>query len=350
VELSPQPPQTHLLVRGKASAPGPVVEPGVPSVLIPSQPRFLEPSEKTTQRRLTLARWMASPQNPLTARVIVNRAWQHHFGAGIVRTPSDFGVMGSAPTHEQLLDWLADWFVNEGEWSLKKLHRLIMASNSYRMSTTWNKKYAARDPENNLLWHKPYQRLEVEAIRDSILAISGKLDRTMYGPSMYPFVPAEILEGHADKTSIWPAFKEADANRRTVYAYVKRSMIVPFLEVMDLCDTTRPAPKRLVTSVAPQALTMFNGDFVNRQAGYFAERLQREAGPDLADQVQLAYRLALCREPTRRESTLMVEVLAGESARQKDENEGLDDEQARQRALLQVCRVILNLNEVVYAD
>jgi hypothetical protein len=350
VELSPQPPQTHLLLRGKASAPGPVVEPGVPTVLIPSQPRFLEPSEKTTQRRLTLARWMASPQNPLTARVIVNRAWQHHFGAGIVRTPSDFGVMGSAPTHEQLLDWLADWFINEGEWSLKKLHRLIMASNSYRMSTTWNKKYAARDPENNLLWHKPYQRLEVEAIRDSILAISGKLDRTMYGPSMYPFVPAEILEGHADKTSIWPAFKEADANRRTIYAYVKRSMIVPFLEVMDLCDTTRPTPKRLVTSVAPQALTMFNGNFVNRQAGYFAERLVREAGPDLADQVQLAYRLALCREPTRRENTLMLEFLEKEKADQHAEAEELDDMGARRRALVQMCRVMLNLNEVVYSD
>ena len=350
VELSPEAPETHLLVRGKASAPGPLVGPGTPTVLTPSQPDFLDPSEKTTQRRLTLARWIASSQNPLTARVIVNRVWQHHFGAGIVRTPSDFGVMGSAPTHEQLLDWLADWFVNEGQWSLKKLHRLVMASNSYRMSTTWNKKYAAEDPENNLLWRKPYRRLEVEAIRDSMLAISGKLDRTMYGPSMYPFVPPEVLEGHADKTSIWPEFNEAEANRRTIYAYVKRSMIVPFLEVMDLCDTTRPAPKRLVTSVAPQALTMFNGDFANRQAVYFAKRLQREAGPDLANQVQLAYRLAVCREPTRRESTLMQEFLTHEEARQKDESEGLEDEQARHRALVQMCRVILNLNEVAYAD
>ncbi|MDP7204476.1 MAG: DUF1549 and DUF1553 domain-containing protein, partial [Pirellulaceae bacterium] len=315
VELSPEAPETHLLVRGKAGAPGPVVGPGTPTVLTPAQPDFLAPTERTTQRRLTLARWIASTENPLTARVIVNRVWQHHFGAGIVRSPSDFGVMGSAPTHEQLLDWLADWFVNEGQWSLKKLHRLVMASNSYRMSTTWNKKYAAEDPENNLLWRKPYRRLEVEAIRDSMLAISGKLDRTMYGPSMYPFVPAEILEGHADKTSIWPEFNEAEANRRTIYAYVKRSMIIPFLEVMDLCDTTRPAPKRLVTSVAPQALTMFNGDFANRQAVYFAERLQRETGPDLVKQVRLAYRLAVCREPTRRESTLMQEFLAHEQAR-----------------------------------
>jgi hypothetical protein len=225
-----------------------------------------------------------------------------------------------------------------------------MASNSYRMSTNWNERYASKDPENNLLWRKPYHRLEVEAIRDSILAISGKLDRTMYGPSMYPFVPAEILEGHADKTSIWPEFNEADANRRTIYAYVKRSMIVPFLEVMDLCDTTRPAPKRLVTSVAPQALTMFNGDFVNRQAGYFAQRLVKEAGPGAFGQVELAYRLALCRRPSRRESSLMLEFLTSEADRQAEEAGGLDAEQARQRALIQMCRVILNLNEVVYSD
>ena len=127
-------------------------------------------------------------------------------------------------------------------------------------------------------------------------------------------------------------------------------MIVPFLEVMDLCDTTRPAPKRLVTSVAPQALTMFNGNFVNRQAGYFAERLLKEAGPDLSDQVQLAYQLALCRMPSRQESSLMLEFLASEAARQGEENENLESGEARQRALRQMCRVILNLNEFVYTD
>jgi hypothetical protein len=350
VESSPSPPVTHLLLRGKANSPGPAVEPGVPGVLTESQPRFLAPTAKTTQRRLSLARWIASPQNPLTARVIVNRVWQHHFGEGIVRTPSDFGVMGSHPTHQQLLDWLADWFVNEGGWSLKNLHRLIMSSNTYRMSNSWNGKYAAVDPENNLLWRRPYRRLEVEAIRDSMLAISGQLNRTMYGPSMYPFVPGEVLDGHADKQSIWPDFIEAEANRRTIYAYVKRSMIVPFLEVMDLCDTTRPTPQRLVTSVAPQALTMFNGDFVNRQARYFAERLVKQAGPDSSEQVRLAYRLALCREPTKREGKLMVNFLLTETVNELDENKDIDDEAARHYALVQMCRVILNLNELVYGD
>src|SRR5262249_35576783 len=136
-EPSPPPPPTHLLKRGKASQPGPVVEPGMPAVLVSAQPRFPPPGEHTSLRRLTLARWIASPDNPLTARVIVNRIWQYHFGEGLVRTPSDFGVMGEAPTHRELLDWLADWFVHEG-WSIKRLHRLILASNTYRMSKKWN--------------------------------------------------------------------------------------------------------------------------------------------------------------------------------------------------------------------
>src|SRR5207244_2696013 len=142
------------------------------------------PAKYSSARRLTLARWIADRNNPLTARVIVNRVWQHHFGEGLVRTPSDFGVMGQPPTHPALLDWLAAWFVDNG-WSLKKLHHLIMTSNTYRMSKRWNREYGGRDPENALLWRFPYHRLEVEAIRDSALAASGRLNRKMHGPSMY---------------------------------------------------------------------------------------------------------------------------------------------------------------------
>ena len=199
------------------------------------------------------------------------------------------------------------------------------------------------------MWRKPYVRLEVEVIRDSLLAISGKLDRTMYGPSMYPFVPSEALDGHADKRSIWPAFDEQSANRRTIYAYVKRSLIVPFLEVLDLCDTTRPAPERLVTSVAPQALTMFNGDFVNRQAGYLADRLVSEAGPRPVDQVRLAYRLALSRFPSGQEKRVTLEFLEQETelARRQQDQAGMAPERL---ALVQFCRVLLNFNEIVYSD
>src|SRR5262249_20145227 len=144
-----------------------------------------EPGSDTARRRLTLAQWIARPDNPLTARVLVNRVWQYHFGEGLVRTASDFGVMGQYPTHPELLDWLATWFVDNG-WSIKKLHRLILSSNTYRMSKRWHKEYAAKDAENTKLWRFPYRRLEVEAIRDSVLAVSGKLNPAMYGPWMYP--------------------------------------------------------------------------------------------------------------------------------------------------------------------
>src|SRR5581483_5985334 len=163
----------------------------------------------TSLRRLTLARWIARPDNPLTARVIVNRVWQFHFGEGLVRTPSDFGVMGEPPTHPELLDWLADWFVQEG-WSLKKLHRLILTSNTYRMSKAWNPEYGAQDPETRLLWRVPYRRLEVESLRDSMLAVSGQLNPKMFGPSMYPEIPKEALASHSDPDKVWKPFQERE--------------------------------------------------------------------------------------------------------------------------------------------
>ncbi len=186
-------PPTNLLLRGKASRPGPMVPPGMPTVLVSHQPDFLSPGERTSRRRLTLAQWIAGADNPLTARVIVNRVWQFHFGEGLVRTPSDFGVKGDPPTHPELLDWMADWFVREG-WSLKKLHALILTSNTYRMSKQWHSEYGEKDPEDRLLWRFPYRRLEAEAIRDSVLAVSGQLNPRMYGPSMFPQVPRQALE------------------------------------------------------------------------------------------------------------------------------------------------------------
>src|SRR5262249_1712646 len=153
-----------------------------------------------------------------------NRVWQSHFGEGLVRTPNDFGVMGDKPTHPELLDYLATWFVEQG-WSVKKLHRLILGSNTYRMSKQWNAKYGAQDPENRLLWRVPYTRLEVEPILDSMLAVSGQLNTKMYGPSVYPFVPSAALAGHSDPDKIWKPFDEKEASRRTIYAHLKRSMI-----------------------------------------------------------------------------------------------------------------------------
>jgi hypothetical protein len=204
------------------------------------------------------------------------------------------------------------------------------------------------------LWRFPYNRLEVEAIRDSMLAVSGRLNARMYGESAYFAVPKEALAGHSDPGQIWKPFNEDDDSRRTVYAFIKRSMVVPMLEVLDLCDTTRSSEKRLNTSVPTQALTLFNGDFVNRQARYFAERLRREAGDEPKAQIDLAYRLALCREPTETEINDLTQFLNTEATKLIDEAKAasrpLENVEANHVALEHMCRVILNLNEFVYPD
>ncbi|MCH8829035.1 MAG: DUF1553 domain-containing protein [Planctomycetes bacterium] len=348
-EDSPQPPVTHLMLRGRASTPGPRVNPGVPAVLVISQPQFLKPDQHTTRRRLTLARWIVDSRNPLTARVIVNRVWQWHFGAGLVRTASDFGTLGTPPTHPQLLDWLAHWFVHEGQWSLKRLHRLILSSSTYRMSKRSQAKYAVADPENLSFWRFPYRRLEVEAIRDSMLSVSGRLNQKMRGPSTYLSVPPEALAGHSDPHKIWKPLNETEASRRTVYALIKRSFIVPMLEVLDLCDTTRSVGQRKVTTVPTQALTLLNGEFVNRQSRHFAARLWREAGSDPNRQIDLAFQLALCRPPQKDERKTVRQFLQHEAAGIRREK-SVSEETARQQALVRLCRVIFNLNEFVYPD
>jgi hypothetical protein len=334
-EDSPKGPTTQILLRGSATRPGAKVEAGVPTVLAEKQPEFLKPDSSTTRRRLSLANWIATPENPLTARVIVNRVWQLHFGHGLVRTESDFGVHGEEPTHPELLDWLADWFVRNG-WSIKKLNRLILASNTYRQSSKSSVDHAGEDPENRLLWRFPYRRLEVEAIRDSVLAVSGRLNREMGGLGVFLPIPKEALEGNSDPATVWKPSSEPAISRRTIYAVLKRSLTNPLLESLDLCDTARTSAKRLTTTVAPQALTLFNGEFVNQQAKYLADRLEREAGDDIVKQIDLAYRLALCRPPTGREVNLMREFLAkyggGRAARE------------------QMGRVLFNLNEFVYPD
>ncbi len=373
-EPSTSVPKSFVLLRGSAHSPGPEVFPAVPVALTAKQPVFPEPDEFTTHRRLTLANWIASPDNPLTARVLVNRVWQHHFGEGLVRTPSDFGLIGSAPTHPELLDWLADWFVKEGGWSLKKLHRLILASATWQQASSYALRFTsydtvkrkdatrkntapdgrALDPDNLFLSRFPYRRLEVEAIRDSMLAVSGRLNPRVGGPSMYPAVPKEALAGSSDPGKIWKPFDEADASRRTVYAFLKRSFVVPMLEVLDVCDSTQSSDKRAVTSIAPQALTLFNGEFVNRQARHFADRLRREAGPLPADKIQLAWRLALARPPKPEELAAMQRFLAEETASQlrdaKAASRNFSTDEATHAALTQMCRVVLNLNEFVYPD
>ncbi len=338
-EPSPKPPETHVLVRGSPTRLGDLVEPAVPAILAPKQPAFLKPNESTTRRRLSLAQWIASDKNPLTARVIVNRVWQQHFGQGIVTTANDFGLMGAAPSNPQLLDWLAHWFMHDAKWSLKKLHRLILTSRAWQQAASMGqgarsmgKAAPSRTPSS--MPPAPcftYRRLEVEAIRDSILAVSGRLNPKRFGPAMKPSIPAAALEANTDKDKIWKTSDEPEASRRTIYAFIKRGLIVPMFETLDLADSVGSCPQRQVTTVAPQALSLFNGDFVNEQAQHFANRLKREAGDDPTKQITLAWRLALCREPTTNEQAKMKAFL-------------------REESLKQACRVILNLNEFVYPE
>ncbi len=355
-EDSPTAPPTHLLLSGRASNPGPVMQPRVPAILANRQPDFsasVSPSptrplsHSSTGRRLVFAHWLASADNPLTARVMVNRVWQHHFGEGIVVTPSDFGHMGARPTHPELLDWLADWFTHDADWSLKRLHRQVVTSETYRQRSSAERRTrngelsdaSSVDPENRLLSHFPYRRLDVEAIRDSMLAVAGNMNEQMYGPAVFLPIPAAAVEAHTDKEAAWKVQGEPDIDRRTVYAYVKRTLLVPMLETLDFCDTTSSTDKRAITSIAPQALTLYNGEFTSCQAAKFAERLTREAGDGPSRQITLAYRLALCREPTERELATMRAFLAQEATATD-----------RQQALVQLCRVILNLNEFVYPN
>jgi hypothetical protein len=327
-------PPTHLLLSGRANSPGPAMQPRVPAVLVNTQPVFPLPAAKSTLRRLTLARWIASRDNPLTARVLVNRVWQQHFGTGIVATSSDFGEKGARPTHPKLLDYLAAEF--RETWSLKRLHRQVLTSQTYRQSSAWSQTGSQRDPENRLLWRYPYRRLDVEALRDSMLAAAGNLNRTLYGPAVYLPIPQAAIEAHTDKEAAWKAGREPEINRRTVYAFIKRTLLVPMLETLDFCDTTNSTERRSITSVAPQALTLYNGDFVNRQAVVFAERLAREAGDNLDAQIDLAFRLALSRPPQPQEAEAMRTFA--------------ESQEGGRASLVQLCRALLNLNEFAYPN
>ncbi|MBQ17980.1 MAG: hypothetical protein CMJ65_12730 [Planctomycetaceae bacterium] len=312
-ESSPTPPGTRVLRRGNPAQPGIEVPAAVPASLVETQPTFESADKFTSRRRISLARWIMSEDNPLPRRVIVNRIWQYHFGSGLVRSANDFGVRGSLPSHPELLDWLATWFGDEAGYSIKQLHRLIMTSRTYATSKRAIPANRQRDVDNLLLSHFPTRRLEVEAIRDVMLAVSGRFNDRLYGPPMYPYIPRDALRSGYNPAGVWQPFNEIDASRRTVYSFLKRTLVVPFLETLDFCDTARSAERREVTTVAPQALELFNGEFVNRQAGHFADRLIAEVGDDSGAQLRRGFRLALGRVPTADERSSLLEFLEEQS-------------------------------------
>ncbi|HYV36026.1 MAG TPA: DUF1553 domain-containing protein [Gemmataceae bacterium] len=335
-------PETFVLIRGNASVKGVKVEPGFPQVLTSEAPNLptLPIGSPTSGRRLTLANWLVSKDNPLTARVTVNRLWQYHFGRGIVRSTSNFGTQGDKPTHPELLDWLASEFVERG-WSMKAMHRLILTSSAYQMSSKPNAKAHEADPMNDLFWRFDMRRLTAEEIRDSILAVSGNLNRKMGGPGIYPEIPKEVLAGQSMPGKGWGKSNATEQARRSIYVHVKRSLLLPLLEVFDLAEADRSTAVRFSTTQPTQALLLFNSDFTHKQAAIFAKRLQQEAGNKVEDQLKLALSLATCRTPAPAEVQRLTKLYT---------NLREQDGASAEVAMRYVCVVVLNLNEFIYVD
>ncbi|GIW82489.1 MAG: hypothetical protein KatS3mg105_4296 [Gemmatales bacterium] len=334
--------RTYVLKRGNPHVRGEEVTPGFPAVLgfpPPKIPQSPTPNG-TSGRRLALAKWIVDPENPLTARVMVNRIWQHHFGAGLVPTPSDFGRFGQKPSHPKLLDWLASEFIRQG-WSIKKMHRLMMTSNTYRMSSRDDPHGLAKDPQNRLLWRFNMRRLSAEEIRDSILAVNGSLNRKIGGPSIYTRMPKAVLQTASRPDAAWGRSPPEEQTRRSIYIFVKRSLLEPFLTTFDLAETDNSCPVRFATTVPTQALTMLNSDFMSEQAAVFAQRLRREAKDNIEVQVELALRLALARKPTQDEIKSNADLI-----RAFHNEDGVPVE----KALEYFCLLVLNLNEFIYLD
>jgi hypothetical protein len=317
------------LFQGDHKSPRDAVQAGFLSAFDP-QPAMIAKSNngKTTGRRLTLANWIASPRNPLTARVFVNRVWQSLMGRPLVATPNDFGLAGSRPEDAALLDWLASEFVRQN-WSVKQLIRQIATSSAYRQAPSFGAEhFALRSP----------RRLNAEQLRDSLLLVSGLLTAKADGPPIWPDLPPEalgsnpaFLDDNPEKTKGWYSSPEADQYCRSLFLVQKRNTRVPLLETFDLPDNSTPCARREVSTVAPQALTMLNSSLAVKAARAFAERVEREAGEDAARQVEHAFALALQRRPDASELTASERFLA-------------------ERSLAELCRALLNLNEFMYVD
>ncbi len=377
-------PDVHLLIRGDYRNKGEIAKAAFPSALRGENEVIEEAPIRpfVPQRRKALALWLTEPDHPLTARVLVNRLWQGHFGRGIVATPNDFGRQGQTPTHPELLDWLATEFVKRG-WSLKQMHRLMVLSNTYQMSSQVDESNVKIDPQNHYLWRMNPHRLEAEAIWDSVLSVAGTLnlgaDPLKYyrplkqinpallnesgGPPVFPPLSLDEREGgDLLEKSQWPDSLDADEQtRRGLYVYVKRSFSFPMFKTFDAPDTSLSCERRQNTTVAPQSLALMNNEFIHRQARAFAVRLLRESGDDLSVCIENAWLLALSRLPTEQEKRRNLEFLvtleqkSNHNGNQQAALSGLPEQlrtisSARVEALAKLCLAIFNLNEFLYID
>ena len=323
-----KPAETKVLFQGNHKQPRESVVPGFLSALDPNPAKLATgKNPKTTGRRLTLAGWIASPANPLTARVLANRIWQQHFAEGLVATPNDFGLAGARPTHPELLDWLAGELIRGG-WSVKHLHRVIVTSAAYRAAAGKSTAAFTRTP----------RRLSAEQLRDALLSVSGLLTAKDSGPPIWPELPVEVLQANpaflddnAEKTKGWYPSPKAEQFARGIFLVQKRTVKVPFMETFDLPDNAVSCARRDQSIVAPQALTLLNGPLTIEAAKALAQRIQREAGDAPDAQVPHAFRLTLQRRPAPDEALACRKLL-------------------QQRSLPELCRALLNLNEFLYLD
>jgi hypothetical protein len=320
-----KPPATHVLIRGNPEQPGAPVIPGGLSGIRQLSPNFnLKSDNSDGARRIKFAKWVTHPRNPLTARVMVNRLWQYHFGQGLVKTPSDFGFNGGLPTHPQLLDWLADELVTTG-WNLKQIQRLILTSATFRQSSRFRESAARIDASNRLLWRFSPRRLEGEIIRDSMLAVSGELNSKLEGPSFRPFTVSVF------NTSFYHLFDsdKPEFNRRTIYRIQVSTGRSAFLDALDCPSPSLASPKRRTTTTPLQALALMNNTFAVRQANRFASRVRIRSGERINKQVTLAFQVAYGRAPSKTELPEATDFV-------------------RKNGLKSLCWVLLNSSEFLY--
>ncbi len=332
-ESGPKPEPSYFLHRG--SQKGSVMQPGVLSVVGEEGWQFPQAAEgsPSSDRRKHFALWATQPDNPLTARVFVNRIWQHHFGEGLVRTANNFGKMGERPSHPELLDWLSVEFVEKG-WRPKHLHKLILMSKAYQMASDDIAANLEKDPENRLLWRMPRRRIEGEIIRDSVLAVAGSLDRTIGGPGVFPYIDPSLFQASSKRT--WEGKADTDPStwRRSIYVFSKRSIPLPMLEVFDKPDTIGSCARRNRSTVAPQALILMNNQVLHIHAQRFAERLERESGGDKKEFVKLAFEHAYARVPNKDEMAKALDFLTSSGPAKDAERD--------------FCQALFNSNEFVY--
>lgn len=341
---------TPVLLRGDALTPGPLVEPGVISTIASPEPfKWSAPDaeSKTSGRRLAFARWLTQPEHPLTARVMVNRIWMHHFGTGIVATSDDFGVSGASPSHPELLDWLATEFVRSG-WSVKHIHRLILNSSAWQQSSRMAAEHRSAcekvDPDNELLWRQTMRRLEAEPLRDALLATSGTLSSPMFGAG-------QAVARQKDGEVIVPAGQ--DQNRRSIYVKLLRLNPETMLEVFDQPNISVNCTQRSTSTVSTQALTLLNSDAMTRAASAFARRIEAEGGNDTVGRSVLT---AFSRDAEGAEHELLSKFFEAQRVRYLEQHAEADRmktdmvAEARHKALADLCHMLLSSNEFVYVD